>query len=193
MNCRRAIDDVTSEPLRHGLESENSIPSPNRAQSPPRSTPKAAFDHLKTVTEQPLSEYSCTLPEHNMPSNKNKILVVDSEVHILHVVSLKLRDAGYNVITAQNGSDALELAQVEEPDLVITDFQVPRLSGIELCQRLQQMPKLRHTPAIMLTARGVWLDDNVLAAAGVSRCVKKPFSPRELVEIVNGILSLIAA
>ena len=127
-----------------------------------------------------------------MPSNKSKILVVDGEVHILHVVSLKLRDAGYDVITAQNGQDALELAQAEEPDLVITDFQVPRLSGIELCQRMRQTPKLRKTPAIMLTARGVWLDDDVLATAGVSRCVKKPFSPRELVDIVSGALSLVA-
>ena len=117
-----------------------------------------------------------------------KILVVDDEVHILHVVSLKLRNGGYEVITAQDGNEALELAQTELPDLIITDYQMPYLSGLELCQRLKQIPQTRAIPAIMLTARGFALDDNAIAATGIKKCLHKPFSPRELLKIVEGML-----
>ena len=81
-----------------------------------------------------------------------KVLVVDDEVHILHVVSLKLRNAGFAVITAQDGQEALEIAQVELPDLIITDYQMPHLSGLELCQRLKQLPGTKDIPALLLKA-----------------------------------------
>ena len=89
-----------------------------------------------------------------MTNAARKVLVVDDEVHILHVVSLKLRNAGYDVVTAQDGSEALELAQMELPDLIITDYQMPHLSGLELCQRLKQIPATSKIPAVMLTAHG---------------------------------------
>src|ERR1700709_2165638 len=90
--------------------------------------------------------------------NEKKILVADDETHILHVVSLKLRNAGFNVITAADGQEALELAQAEMPDLIITDYHMPQLSGLELCQRLKADPATSGIPAIMLTARGYHLD-----------------------------------
>jgi two-component system alkaline phosphatase synthesis response regulator PhoP len=117
-----------------------------------------------------------------------KVLVVDDEVHILHVVSLKLRNGGYEVITAQDGQEALELAQTELPDLIITDYQMPYLSGLELCQRLKQIPQTQAIPAIMLTARGFALDDSALAATGIRKCLHKPFSPSEVLKIVEGML-----
>src|SRR5205085_2613677 len=83
------------------------------------------------------------------------ILVADDESHILHVVSLKLRNAGYRVLTAHDGQEALEIALQEKPDLIITDFHMPMLSGLELCKRLkQQLSADQRIPAIMLTARG---------------------------------------
>jgi len=118
-----------------------------------------------------------------------KILVADDEVHILHVVSLKLRNGGYQVITAQDGREALELAQVEKPDLIITDYQMPFLSGLELCRRLKQIPATAQIPVIMLTARGFSLDNQVMAAAGILTCVNKPFSPREILLMVDDILA----
>ena len=121
-----------------------------------------------------------------------KVLVVDDEVHILHVVSLKLRNAGYEVITAQDGQEALEIAQVELPDLIITDFQMPHLSGLELCQRLKQHPATKDIPAIMLTARGFALEDAALASTGIKRCLHKPFSPRQVLLEAEEILGAMA-
>ena len=69
------------------------------------------------------------------------ILVADDESHILNVVSLKLRNAGFRVITAADGQEALEVAIADKPDLLITDYHMPRLSGIELCRRLKQDPR----------------------------------------------------
>ena len=122
-------------------------------------------------------------------TEKKKILVVDDEVHILHVVSLKLRNAGYEVLTAQDGQEALELAQIERPDLLITDYQMPHLTGLELCQRLKHAPTTRDLPAIMLTARGFSLDDQAVEATGIKVCLTKPFSPREVLNIVNDLLA----
>ncbi len=124
-----------------------------------------------------------------MIERKPKVLVADDEIHILHVVSLKLRNAGFEVLTAQDGKEALELAQVEHPDLIITDFQMPYLSGLELCQRLRQMPKTRDIPAVMLTARGYSLDEEAMKSAGISTCLHKPFSPRRVLELVNSMLA----
>lgn len=121
------------------------------------------------------------------------ILVADDETHILHVVSLKLRNAGYIVITARDGQEALEMAQQEKPDLVITDYHMPHLSGLELCQRLKQDPATSVIPAIMLTARGYQLDPADTEQSGILRMLSKPFSPRQLLTTVNEVLERAAA
>jgi CheY-like chemotaxis protein len=116
------------------------------------------------------------------------ILVADDESHILHVVSLKLRNAGYKVITARDGLEALQLAQQEKPDLLITDYHMPELSGLELCQRLKQDEQTRGIPTVMLTARGYHLDAADTEKSGILRMLSKPFSPRNLLSTVNEIL-----
>jgi CheY-like chemotaxis protein len=121
------------------------------------------------------------------------ILVADDETHILHVVSLKLRNAGFIVITARDGQEALEMAQQEKPDLVITDYHMPHLSGLELCQRLKQDPATSAIPAIMLTARGYQLDPADTEQSGILRMLSKPFSPRQLLTTVNEVLERAAA
>src|SRR5688572_11685213 len=120
--------------------------------------------------------------------SEKTILVADDETHILHVVSLKLRNAGYTVLTARDGQEALELAQQERPDLIITDYHMPQLSGLELCQRLKQDPKTSHIPAIMLTARGYHLEPKDTQQSGILRMLSKPFSPRQLLSAVTEIL-----
>src|SRR6478752_314416 len=95
------------------------------------------------------------------------ILVADDESHILNVVSLKLRNAGFRVLTARDGQEALELAQQERPDLIITDYHMPQLSGLELCQRLKQDRATCNIPAIMLTARGYHLEPQDTEQSGI--------------------------
>jgi two-component system alkaline phosphatase synthesis response regulator PhoP len=119
------------------------------------------------------------------------ILVADDETHILNVVSLKLRNAGFNVLTAQDGQEALEIALAEHPDLVITDYHMPLLSGLELSRRLHAEPTTTNIPVIMLTARGYQLDPQDTQESGIQRMLSKPFSPRLLlatvVEVLGGI------
>jgi two-component system alkaline phosphatase synthesis response regulator PhoP len=117
------------------------------------------------------------------------ILVADDEAHILHVVSMKLRNAGYEVITAVDGEEALELCVAERPDLLITDFQMPFLSGLELCRRLRTQTETKEIPAIMLTARGFDIEPSEMSAAGIRALLAKPFSPREVLQRVNELLS----
>ena len=124
-----------------------------------------------------------------MDDNPEKtILVADDESHILNVVSLKLRNAGYRVLTANDGQEALDLAQQERPDLLITDYHMPLLSGLELCRRLKQDPATTAIPAIMLTARGYHLEPQDTQDSAIRRMLSKPFSPRHLLQTVNEVL-----
>jgi two-component system, OmpR family, alkaline phosphatase synthesis response regulator PhoP len=121
-------------------------------------------------------------------SQEKTILVADDESHILHVVSLKLRNAGFRVLTARDGQEALEMAQQEHPDLLITDYHMPQLSGLELCQRLKRDASTNNIPAIMLTARGYHLEPHDTEQSGILRMLSKPFSPRHLLTTVNEVL-----
>ena len=120
--------------------------------------------------------------------SEKTILVADDESHILNVVSLKLRNAGYRVLTARDGQEALDIALAERPDLLITDYHMPQLSGLELCRRLKQEPATSTMPAIMLTARGYHLEDRDTEESGILKMLSKPFSPRHLLATVNEVL-----
>jgi CheY-like chemotaxis protein len=122
-------------------------------------------------------------------SAEKTILVADDESHILHVVSLKLRNAGFRVLTARDGQEALDMATAEHPDLLITDYHMPELSGLELCQRLKSDPATCNIPAIMLTARGYHLEPHDTEQSGILRMLSKPFSPRHLLATVNEVLA----
>jgi two-component system, OmpR family, alkaline phosphatase synthesis response regulator PhoP len=121
--------------------------------------------------------------------SEKTILVADDESHILNVVSLKLRNAGFHVLTACDGQEALDIALAERPDLLITDYHMPQLSGLELCQRLRQNPATESMPAIMLTARGYHLEPHDTQNSGILKMLSKPFSPRHLLATVNEVLS----
>ena len=123
------------------------------------------------------------------PNAGKTILVADDESHILHVVSLKLKNAGFRVVTARDGQEAYELAQAEHPDLIITDYHMPQLSGLELCRKLKQDAATQDIPAIMLTARGYHLEPHDTEQSGILRMLSKPFSPRHLLATVNEVLT----
>jgi len=118
-----------------------------------------------------------------------RILVVDDESHILHVLSLKLRNAGYDVITASDGEEGLHVACAESPDLVITDLQMPYMTGIDLCRELADRRSTCEIPVIILTARGYALSDEDLATGNIKEVVSKPFSPRLLIQMVQSLLN----
>lgn len=116
-----------------------------------------------------------------------RVLVADDESHILSVVSLKLRNAGFEVVCARDGTEALRLALETSPSLLITDFHMPGLSGLEVCQKLREQG--RQVPAIMLSARGYHLTEDELENSGISEMVSKPFSPRQLLATVEQVLA----
>ena len=118
-----------------------------------------------------------------------RILVVDDEAHILHVLSLKLRNAGYEVFTAVDGEDGYELAAQHLPDLVITDYQMPYMTGLELCRALANNASTVHIPVLILTARGYALDDDDLKIGNIKDVLSKPFSPRAVLQLVKETLA----
>lgn len=123
---------------------------------------------------------------------QHKILVCDDEPHILHVVSTKLRNAGFEVLNAADGDEAFSTASQQTPDLVITDYQMPMLSGLELCAKLRAEPRTRNTPVIMLTARGFSLNEQDLKETNIRKVLPKPFSPREVLRTAQELLGLAA-
>ena len=122
------------------------------------------------------------MSESTRSNQPRKILVVDDESHITQVVSLKLSNAGYAVVTAGDGEEGFEIACQEKPDLVITDLQMPYMSGIELAKKLRRNPATASTPVLMLTARGYALDQSELGQTNIKGVMSKPFSPREVLE-----------
>lgn len=124
-----------------------------------------------------------------MNAGAAKILVVDDEAHIVQVVSLKLRNAGYEVKSAVDGEEAFELARRDLPDLVITDFQMPYMTGLDLCRSLAEHEPTSRIPVLMLTARGYALEDEDLAIGNIRNVIAKPFSPRAVLAEVEKILA----
>ena len=117
-----------------------------------------------------------------------KVMVVDDEIHIIHVVAIKLRNNGYEVISADNGAEAFEVAQKEKPDIIVTDFQMPVMTGLELVAKLRQHEQTKDIPVIMLTARSFAIPEEQQEDLRISGCLSKPFSPKELLGNVEDIL-----
>ncbi len=116
------------------------------------------------------------------------VLVVDDEIHIVHVVAIKLRNNGYEVISADNGAEALELAIRDKPDIIVTDYQMPVMTGLELVDNLRRHEETKDTPVIMLTARRFAISREQQDELQISGCLSKPFSPKELLGNIEDIL-----
>ena len=113
------------------------------------------------------------------------ILVVDDEHIVTEVVARYLIREGFSVRTAADGEEALRLARVAPPDLVVLDLMLPKLDGLEVCRRLRAESAV---PIIMLTAKGEEMDKIVGLTLGADDYLAKPFSPRELVARVQAVL-----
>jgi two-component system response regulator ResD len=114
-----------------------------------------------------------------------KILIIEDEEGIIHLLNLYLKDAGFNVMAASDGADGLALHAREQPDLVILDIMLPAIDGFEVCRRIRAWSK---TPILMLTARSEEDDRITGFDLGADDYLVKPFSPRELVSRVRAIL-----
>ena len=117
-----------------------------------------------------------------------KVLVADDEVHIVQVVAMKLRNNGFDVITAADGAEAYKLCCEEKPDIIITDYQMPQMTGIELVEKIRSNPEVEHIPVIILTARGFVIEDEQKEGLNIAECFSKPFSPKELLSHVESVL-----
>lgn len=114
-----------------------------------------------------------------------KILVVDDDLELLGLISYALRQAGYWTVDAADGVAALAQFEREEPDLVILDVNLPRLSGLEVCRKIRAMSKV---PVMMLTARSGEEDQVEALDLGADDYLTKPFSPRTLLARVRALL-----
>ena len=119
---------------------------------------------------------------------KGKLLVVDDEIYIVHILDFSLGMEGYSVVTALDGEQALEKARTEKPDLIVLDIMMPKLDGYETCKRLKADDATRAIPVILLSAKGRNVDQKIGFEVGADDYITKPFSPRKLVERINAIL-----
>ena len=119
---------------------------------------------------------------------KGKILVVDDEIYIVHILDFSLGMEGYEVLTALDGEQALERARAELPDLIVLDIMMPKLDGYETCKMLKADERTRNIPVILLSAKGRHTDQKVGFDVGADDYITKPFSPRKLVDRINTLL-----
>ncbi len=120
--------------------------------------------------------------------NAPLILVVEDEAALVTLLRYNLEREGFRVAAARDGEEALLLAREQKPDLVLLDWMLPLLSGIEVCRQIRRMPELRQVPIIMLTARGEEGDKLRGLDSGADDYVTKPFSPSELIARVRAVL-----
>jgi DNA-binding response OmpR family regulator len=117
-----------------------------------------------------------------------KILIVDDDLESLKLIGLMLQRRGYEIIVAQDGSQALEKAEIEDPELVILDVMMPGMDGYEVCRQLRASSTLAHLPVIMFTAKTLVGDKVAGFQAGADDYLTKPIHPAELVSHVEALL-----
>jgi two-component system phosphate regulon response regulator PhoB len=123
-----------------------------------------------------------------MRREETVILVVDDEFDILNLLDFNLRKAGYRVLQAEDGPEALTIAESRAPHLILLDIMLPNMEGTEVLKRLKASKATESIPVIMLTAKGEEIDKIVGFELGAEDYITKPFSPRELVLRVKAVL-----
>ena len=122
---------------------------------------------------------------------RKKILVADDDASIREILSIQLARMGYEIVTAEDGAEAVELYEKEAPHLVLLDVMMPRVNGLEACQRIRAFEKKagKRVPVLFLTARDGTHDKTTAALSGGDDFVVKPVSLQELRERVEAALS----
>ncbi len=118
-----------------------------------------------------------------------KILIAEDEPDIRELVAFMLRCAGYEVLAASNGEEAVQTATRDTPDLILMDVRMPRMTGYDACRLMKANPDLRDVPVVFLSAKGQESEIQSGLDAGAEEYLLKPFSPDELTNRVRSILS----
>lgn len=121
-------------------------------------------------------------------ANGSRILVVDDESDILNLLEYNLKKAGFRILLARDGPEAIESARANMPELVILDIMLPNMEGTEVLRRLKSHDSTKGIPVIMLTAKGEEIDKVIGFELGAEDYITKPFSPRELILRVKAVL-----
>jgi len=124
---------------------------------------------------------------------KARILAADDEPDALELIEVNLKSAGYEVLTAADGREALQKARAAMPDLILLDIMLPEMDGLEVCKALRRDAATSRLPIIMLTARAAEIDRVLGLELGADDYITKPFSPRELILRVKNVLKRAAA
>ncbi|GAB4530197.1 MAG: hypothetical protein OHK0046_50640 [Anaerolineae bacterium] len=119
------------------------------------------------------------------------ILIAEDERDIRELINLTLTFAGHKVTQAANGEEAVELAQQVNPDLVMMDVRMPRMTGYEACRRLKEIDSTKHIPVVILSAKGQDEERSAGMEAGAMAYILKPFAPDELTKRIHDILQQI--
>lgn len=118
------------------------------------------------------------------------ILVADDEPYLTFMLATRLREIGIDVLVAGDGEEAFCLTCEHHPDLVLTDYQMPAMSGLELAQKLRVRPDTAGIPVVLLTARGHRLPTNELVSTNIRHLIAKPFSTKELISVLGELCGL---
>lgn len=118
-----------------------------------------------------------------------KVLIADDEMHILRAAEFKLKRSGFDVTCVEDGQAAWETIQDHAPDILITDYHMPRMDGLALCRTVRQNEATANLPIVMLTAKGFDLSgEDETAGLNIAAVLAKPFSPRGLVQCIHEVL-----
>ncbi|MCY1527557.1 Transcriptional regulatory protein WalR [compost metagenome] len=118
------------------------------------------------------------------------VLIADDEPNIVISLEFLLEQAGYRVLVAHDGQEALEAIQRQPPDLVLLDVMLPRLSGFDVCQKIRENPDWQHMRIVMLTAKGREVEVSKGLALGANAYITKPFSTQELLAQIGAQLAV---
>jgi CheY-like chemotaxis protein len=117
-----------------------------------------------------------------------RILIAEDERDIRDLITFTLQFAGYDVLAASNGEEALQLAREETPDLILMDVRMPRMTGYEACAAMKADPKLKDVPVIFLSAKGQDSEIQSGLQAGAVEYLLKPFAPDQLTQRIQAVM-----
>jgi len=117
-----------------------------------------------------------------------KILVVEDEMEMVEMLKFRLEANNYEVITAYDGQEALDVIQKDKPDLILLDLMIPKITGYEICKTLKSNERYKDIPVIIVTARTQEKDMNLAKELCVGACITKPYEPQVLLSKIREIL-----